>query len=176
MNLLKVGFIYPVPLTNYVSNIVPFNKKHGTIKVCVDYRDINKACPKDNYPTRYIDKIIDEYARNEIFSFMDRFYGYNKINLLSSDQHKTTFIYPWGTYTYQKIPFGWNNVSATFQQASSYAFHDIKHILKPYLDDLPTHSLRHEDHPTHLREIFISCLHYNIHLNPHKCVFCVQSS
>ena len=49
--LLRVGFIYPVPLTKRVSNIMPVTKKQDAIRVCVDYRDLNKACPKDNYPT-----------------------------------------------------------------------------------------------------------------------------
>jgi hypothetical protein len=57
----------------------------------------------------------------------------------------------------------------------SYAFHDIKHIVQPYLDDLPAHSLRRLDHPNHLRAIFIHCRFYRICLNPHKCVFCVES-
>ena len=79
--LLHVGFIYPVPLTDWVSNIVPVMKKQGTIRVCVDYRDVNQACPKDNYSTPFIDQIIDECARCEIFSFMDGFSGYNQINI-----------------------------------------------------------------------------------------------
>jgi hypothetical protein len=53
--LLKAGFIYPVALTDWVSNLVPIDKKQGTIHVCVDYRDINKACPKDNFPTPFVD-------------------------------------------------------------------------------------------------------------------------
>ena len=57
----------------------------------------------------------------------------------------------------------------------SYAFHDIKHTVQPYLNDFPAHSSRRADHITHLRAIFIQCRHYKIHLNPHKCVFCVQS-
>ena len=79
--LLHVGFIYPVPLTDWVSNIVPIMKKQGTIKVCIDYRDVNQACPKDNYPTPFIDEIIDECVGCEIFSFMDGFFGYNQINI-----------------------------------------------------------------------------------------------
>ena len=75
--LLKAGFIYPVPLTDWVSNLVPLDKKQGTIRVCIDFRDLNKACPKDNYPTPFIDQIIDECAGNEIFSFMDGFSGSN---------------------------------------------------------------------------------------------------
>jgi hypothetical protein len=75
--LLKAGFIYPIPLTDWVSNIVPVDKKQGTIRVCVDYRDINRACLKDNYPTPFIDQLIDECAGSEIYSFMDGFSGYN---------------------------------------------------------------------------------------------------
>ena len=75
--LLKAGFIYPVPLTEWVSNPVPVDKKQGTIRVCTDFRDLNKACPKDNYPTPFIDQIIDDCAGNDIFSFMDSFSGYN---------------------------------------------------------------------------------------------------
>ena len=56
----------------------------------------------------------------------------------------------------------------------SYAFHNIKHIVESYLDDLPAHSQKREDHPWHLRDIFLRCRHYNIRLNPHKCVFCVE--
>jgi hypothetical protein len=57
----------------------------------------------------------------------------------------------------------------------SYAFHDIKHIVQPYLDDLPMHSMRRQDHPAHLRAIFLRCRYYHIRLNPHKCIFCVES-
>ena len=103
--------------------------------------DINKACPKDNFPTPFIDHIFDDYAGSEIFSLMDGFSGYNQINIVLGDQHKTTFICPWGTLAYRKLPFGLKNISANFQRAMSYAFHDIKHIMQPYLDDLPTHSM-----------------------------------
>jgi hypothetical protein len=148
--LLKVGFIYPVALTDWVSNLVPINKKQGMICVCVDYRDINKTCPKENYPTPFVDQIVDDCVRNEIFSLMDGFSGYNQINILPTDQHKTTFIFPWGTFAYRKLPFGLKNIGATFQCTMSYYFHDIKHIVQSYLDDLPTHSMHRQDHPTHL--------------------------
>jgi hypothetical protein len=75
--LIKSGFIYHVPLIEWVSNLVPVAKKQGTIHVCVDYRDLNKSCPKDNYPTPFIDQIIDNCAGSVIFSFMDGFSGYN---------------------------------------------------------------------------------------------------
>ena len=153
--ILKARFIYPITLTEWVSNVVLVNKKQGTIRVYIDFIDLNKACPKYNFPTLHIDQIIDNYAGSVIFSFMDGFSGYNKIEILPTDQHKTTFIFPWGTFAYRKLPFVLKNAGATFQRAMSYAFHDIKHIVEPYLDDLPAHSQRQEYHPSHLRDIFL---------------------
>jgi hypothetical protein len=72
--LIKVGFIYPVQLMEWVSNPVPVNKKQGMIHVCMDFRDLNKAFPKDNFPTPFIDQIVDECAGCEVFSFMDGFF------------------------------------------------------------------------------------------------------
>ena len=66
---------------------------------------MNKACPKDNYPTPFIDQIIDACAWSEVFSFMDGFSGYNQIQIKLEDQHKTAFIFPWGTFAYRKMPF-----------------------------------------------------------------------
>jgi hypothetical protein len=77
---------------------------------------------------------------------MDDFSDYNQINILPADQHNTSFIFPWGTFAYQKLPFGLKNAGVTFQCAMSYVFHDIKHILQPYLDDMSVHFMRHQDH------------------------------
>ena len=106
---------------------------------------------------------------------MDVFSGYNQITIHPKDQHKTAFICPWGTFAYKKIPFCLKNVGATFQWAMSYAFHDIKHIIKAYLDDLVARSRKGIDHPSHLRQFFEQCQHYKIRLNPNKCVFVVTS-
>jgi hypothetical protein len=112
--LLNVGFIYPVPLTERESNPIPISKKQGTIRVCMDFRDLNKACPKDNFPTPFIDQILDKCAGSEVFSFMDKFSGYNQIQIKPEDQHKTYFICPWGTFSYRKMPFSLKNVGTTF--------------------------------------------------------------
>ena len=159
---LKAGFIYPVPLTEWVSNPVPVTKKEGAIRVCTDFRDLNLACPKDNYPTPFIDQIIDDCAGSEIFSFMDGFSGYNQIQIKPEDQHKTAFICPWGTFAYKKMSFGLKNVGATFQRAMSYVFHDIKRFVDAYLDDLAAHSKKRVEHLEHLRKIFERCRFYKI--------------
>jgi hypothetical protein len=67
---------------------------------------------------------------------MDVFSGYNQIQIKPKYQHKTAFICPWGTFAYCKMPFGLKNAGATFQWAMSFSFHDLKHIVKAYLDDL----------------------------------------
>ena len=105
---------------------------------------------------------------------MDGFSDYNQIEILLTDQHNTAFIFPWGTFAYNKLPFVLKNAGVMFQRVMSYAFHDIRHIVEPYLDDVPTHSQLWEDYLGHLREIFLRCCHYNIWLNPHKCVFCIE--
>ena len=89
------------------------------------------------------------------------------------DQHKTTFICPWGTFAYRKIPFGFKIFGATFQRAMTLIFHDLKTIIKVYLDDLATHSRLRVRHPYHLRLVFERCSHYQVHLNPHNCIFCM---
>jgi hypothetical protein len=104
---------------------------------------------------------------------MDIFSGYNQIQIKPEDQHKMTFIFPWGTFAYRKMPFGLKNVGATFQQAISFAFHDLKHIVEAYLDDLASRSRKRSDHPAHLQLIFERCRYYQIYLNPNKCSFCV---
>ena len=148
--LLKVGFIYPVQLTQWVSNLMPVNKKQGTIHICIDFHDLNEAFPKDNFPTPFIDQIVDECIGCEAFSFMDGFSGYNQIQIKPEDHHKTTFIFLWGTFAYRNMSFGLKNVGATFQRAMSFAFHDLKHIVEAYLDDLASQSRKRVDHPTHL--------------------------
>jgi hypothetical protein len=92
--LLNVGFIYPVPLIEWVFNPVPMNKKQGTINVCMDFRDLNKVCPKYNFLSPFIDQILDECVGSEVFSFMDEFLGYYQIHIKPEDQHKIMFICP----------------------------------------------------------------------------------
>jgi hypothetical protein len=173
--LLNVVFIYPIPLIKWVSNLVPMNKKKGPICVCMEFCALNKACPKDNFPMPLIDHILDECVGSEIFSFMDGFLGYNQIQIKLKDQHKTTFICPWGTFAYRKMPFGLKKIGATFQCTMTFTFHDLKHIVKAYLNDLAAHSRKRVDHVTHLRQVFERCRYYRIRLNPHKYIYCVKS-
>ena len=83
--LLTVGFIKPIMHPKWLSNIVPVKKKNGQIRCCVDFWNLNKACPKDEFPLPNIDMLIDSTARHAMFSFMDGFSSYNQIKMLSKD-------------------------------------------------------------------------------------------
>jgi hypothetical protein len=112
----------------------------------MDFHDLNKTCAKDKFPMPLIDHIVDECTSCEAFSFMDGFSRYNQIQIKPKDQHKTSFIFSWGTFTY----WGLKNDGATFQWAMFFSFHDLQHIVEVYLDDLASRSHKRADHPTHL--------------------------
>ena len=108
---------------------------------------------------------------SKIFSFMDIFSSYNQIQIFPKDQHKTTCIFPSGTFAYKKIPFGLKNTRANFQRAMMFSFHEIKNIVEAYLDDLTTHSCKRAQHLLHLLLVFEICHPYQTRLNPHKWIF-----
>jgi hypothetical protein len=89
---------------------------------------------------------------------MDGFSGYNQIQIHPADQYKTAFTTSWGTFSYRVMPFGLNNVGATFQWVVTYIFHDLSHIILAYLDDLTTRYKQRTQHLDDLRIIFQQCL------------------
>ena len=84
-------------------------KSNGKWRLCIDFTDINRACPKDSFPLPRIDLIVDATAGHELLSFMDAFSGYNQINMDPNDQEKTSFVTAHGTYCYRVMPFGLKN-------------------------------------------------------------------
>ena len=78
--------------TNWLANIVLVPKKDEKVRMCVDYRDLNKACPKDDFSLPHIDILVDNAASSAIYSFMDGFFGYNQIKMAEVDKLKTLFI------------------------------------------------------------------------------------
>jgi hypothetical protein len=138
--LRDFGFIYPIVYTSWVSNPILVNKKQGTIHIFTTFRDLNHACPKENFPTPFIDQIINEFNGHKALSFMDGFFGYNQIQIHPANQYKTAFTTPWGTFSYRVMPFGLKNAGAMFQRTMTYVFHDISLIILSYLDDLISRS------------------------------------
>ncbi|PKI63333.1 hypothetical protein CRG98_016274 [Punica granatum] len=124
---INAGFLEVCNYSEWVANIVPVEKKDERVRVCVDYRDLNKASPKDNFPLPHIDVLVDNTARHAQFSFMDGFSGYNQIRMVEKDKLKTTFTTMWGTFCYRVMPFGLKNAVATYQRAMVTLFHDMMH-------------------------------------------------
>ena len=107
--------------------MVPVPKIDGKVRMCVDSRDLNRASPKDDFPLPYIDFLVDNTTQHKVFSFMDRFSGYNQIQLAPEDMEKTTFVTQWGTFCYKVMSFGLKNSGATYQRAMVALFHDMIH-------------------------------------------------
>ena len=123
--LLQAGFIKPVEITDWVSPMVLVKKKNGKIRVCIDYRVLNKRTQKDHFPLPFINTILNEVAGHELYTFMDGYSSYNQISIAPEDHHKTAFITPWGTFIYVVMPFGLCNALSAFQRAISFAFSDL---------------------------------------------------
>ncbi|XP_022764236.1 uncharacterized protein LOC111309440 [Durio zibethinus] len=170
------GFLQVAKYPEWVANIVPVPKKDGKVRMCVDYRDLNKASPKDNFPLPHIDTLVDNTAKHSIFSFMDGFSGYNQIKMAADDMEKTTFVTMWGTFCYKVMPFGLKNAGATYQRAMVTLFHDMMHKeIEVYVDDMIAKSCGDEDHVTSLRKLFERLRKFQLKLNPAKCTFGVRS-
>ena len=97
---LKVGFIKPVHQAEWIANVVPIPKKDGNVRMCVDFRDLNKAFPKDDFSLPHIDILVDNRTDNVLMSFMDGFSGYNQIEMAPKDMTKITFTMEWEIYCY----------------------------------------------------------------------------
>ena len=106
---------------------MPVKKKNGQIRCCVDYRNLNRACPKDEFPLPNMDLLIDSMAGSIMFSFMDGFNGYNKIKMALKDAEKIAFRTPISNFYYTVMPFGLKNAGVTYQRTMMAIFHDMMH-------------------------------------------------
>ena len=129
--------------------VVP--KKGGKWRVCVDYTNLNDACPKDSFPLPCIDHIVDASVGHGMLTFLDAFSGYHKIPMYSSDAEKTAFITSHGLFCYNVMSFGLKNVRATYQRLVTKMFRPLlSKTMEVYIDDMLVKSKEHSDHATHL--------------------------
>uniref|UniRef100_A0A2N9IIT4 RNA-directed DNA polymerase n=1 Tax=Fagus sylvatica TaxID=28930 RepID=A0A2N9IIT4_FAGSY len=167
--LLAAGFIKPIQHPRWLSNIVPVKKKNGQIRCCVDFRNLNKACPKDEFPLPNMDLLIDSAAGHAMFSFMDGFSGYNQIRMSTRDAEKTAFRTPIGNFYYTVMPFGLKNAGATYQRTMTAMFHDMMHKeIEDYVDDIVVKSKKREDHLGILRKFLGFLVNRGIDVDPAK--------
>nr|AAT77321.1 putative polyprotein [Oryza sativa Japonica Group]AAV31327.1 putative polyprotein [Oryza sativa Japonica Group] len=171
--LLAVGFIKEVLHPDWLANPVLFRKKTGQWRMCVDFTDLNKSCPKDPFGLPRIDQVVDSTAGCELLSFLDCYSGYHQIRLKESDCLKTSFITPFGAYCYITMPFGLKNAGTTYQRMIQRCFNP--NWPQPYVDDVVVKIKQKDDLITDLEETFASIRAFRMKLNPEKCIFGVPS-
>ena len=173
--LWEAKIILPLRFSNWVANIVPVRKKKGEIRICVDFRNLNRCSLKDNYPLPKMDHILQRVVGSKRLSMIDGFSGYNQITIHKEDQEKTVFTTPWGTFMYEKMPFGLINAGATFQRAMDIVFvGERDKFVVIYLDDITVFAKFDEDHLQHLKQVFNKCGKFGLSLNPKKSFFVVE--
>ncbi|KAF5796121.1 putative nucleotidyltransferase, Ribonuclease H [Helianthus annuus] len=164
--------IREVKFPRWLANVVVVQKKNGKWRVCVDYTDLNKSCPKDPFPLPHIDSMVDATAGHEMLTFMDAFSGFQQIQMEPSDQEDTTFMTPTGIYCYTAMPFGLKNAGATYQRLVNMMFKDkLGETMEVYIDDMVVKSKKAEDHLRDIKGAFDILDQYNMKLNPAKCHF-----
>ena len=137
--MTKVGFIRLCRYATWISSIIRVRKKNGQLRICIDFRDLNKATPKDEYPMLVADLLVDVAAGHKMMSFLDGNTGYNQILMVEEDVFKTVFRCPGniGLFEWVVMTFGLKNARATYQRAMNYIFHDlIGQLVEVYIDDV----------------------------------------
>ena len=173
--LLDAKIIVPLRYSSWVANLVPVRKKNGEIRLCVDFRNLNRSSLKDNYPLPKIEQILQKVVGAQRISMVDGFSGYNQIAMHPDDREKTVFTTPWGNFMYDKMPFGLMNAGATFQRAMDIAFlGEIDKFVVIYFADITIFSQSDDEHLKHLKQTFLKCKKYGLSLNPKKSHFSVQ--
>ncbi|GKU96885.1 hypothetical protein SLEP1_g10067 [Rubroshorea leprosula] len=165
-----------VDYCEWVANPVLVKKANGKWRMCINYTNLNDACPKDCYPMPNIDKLVEAASGNERLSLLDAYSGYHQVPMALEDEDKTSFYAGDEIYCYVMMPFGLKNAGATYQKMVTIVFRaQIGRNLEVYVDDIVVKSLKAGDHLTDLEETFNNLKKNRMKLNPTKCIFGVES-
>jgi hypothetical protein len=169
--LLEKGYIKPSK-SPFGAPILFVGQKDGTLRMCVDYRALNKLTVKNKYPMPRIDDLLDTLAGSSYFSTLDLASGYHQIKVKEADTHKTAFRTPMGHFEWLVMPFGLCNAPATFQSAMNDVFGDrIGKFVLVYMDDILVFSKSKAEHLAHLKEVLQLLGAHNYYLKRKKCHF-----
>ncbi|GJW43391.1 reverse transcriptase domain-containing protein, partial [Tanacetum coccineum] len=154
---------------DWLSNPVMVKKHDNSWRMCVDFKDLNKACPKDGYPLPEIDWKVESLCGFLFKCFLDAYKGYHQIQMAEKDEEKIAFITNQGIFCYTKMPFGLRNTRATYQCLVDKAFHkQIGRNLKVYVDDLVIKSRTEDKIVRDIEEMFQTLREINMKLNLKK--------
>ena len=151
-------------------------KKNRKIRVCIDFCDLNAACPKGEFSLPITDLMIDNAYSYERMSFMDGFLGKNQVKIHSDDEKHTSFKMPLGVYCYIVIPFGLKNAAATYQCVMNIIFHDhLRKMVECYVDGIAVKSRSKSNRFDGLRTMFNIMRAHKLKMNPTKSCLGVSS-
>jgi hypothetical protein len=169
--LLEKGHIQPSK-SPYGAPVIFVRKKDGTLRMCIDYRALNKLTIKNKYPLPRIDEMIDRLLGAKVFSKLDLRSGYNQIRIEEEDIHKTAFRTRYGHYEFKVLPFGLTNAPATFMNLMNDIFHPLlDNCVLIYLDDILIFSNSREEHKQHLRQVLQILRKEKLYGKLSKCEF-----
>jgi hypothetical protein len=169
---LDAGFIREVNYPQWLANVVMVRKKNKKWQMCTDFTDLNKCCPKDDFPLTEIYRIVDSAAGYEIMALLDCFLGYHQIWLHKEDEEKTSFITPFGTYCYPRMPEGLCNTGLTFCRMMKAALKDqVSRNVISYVDGIVVVSKQKALYIFDLLETFTNMREAKLKLNLEKYVF-----
>ncbi|RDY14738.1 hypothetical protein CR513_00140, partial [Mucuna pruriens] len=174
--LLVASFIREVQYPTWLANVVMVKKTNSKWRMCANYTDLNKACPKDPYPLPSIDRLVDGDSGYTLLSFMDAYLGYNQIWMYPYDEEKTAFIIDIDSFYYRVMPFSLKNTGATYQCLMDKIFKDMIGIdVEVYVDDMVEKSTMAGEHCVALERVYDILRKHQLRLNPGKCSFGVQA-
>jgi hypothetical protein len=174
--LINAGFIKEVQYPQWLTNIVPVMKKNGQVQVCVDFHDLNRACPKDDFPIPITEMVVDATTGYGAMSIMDGSSGYNQIKMNEHDAMDTAICTLKGNFYYTVMPFGMKNAGATYQRVMTIVLHDLIHqSVECYIDDIVVKTRERQNHQDDLRVVFNRLQKHQLKMNPLKCAFAVKS-
>jgi Reverse transcriptase (RNA-dependent DNA polymerase)/RNase H-like domain found in reverse transcriptase/Integrase zinc binding domain/Chromo (CHRromatin Organisation MOdifier) domain/Integrase core domain len=150
-------------------------KPDGSLRLCVDYRGLNKLTIKNRYPLPLIGELLDRLSKAKYFTKFDVRDGFNRLRIAPGEEWKTAFRCRYGLFEYTVMPFGLCNAPGTFQHYMNDTFHDfLDEFLIVYLDDLLIYSKTLKEHKQHVRKVLERLRDAGLYLKPSKCVFHVE--
>jgi hypothetical protein len=173
--LLEAKFIEPIAYPTWLSNVVMVQKKNEKWRMCIDFTNLNKAFTKDNFSLPRIDKIVDSAAGCEVMFLLDCFSGYHLIYKKEEDKANTSFITPFDTYCFMRMPEWLKNTGSTFSRLTKKILEDQMGCnVFTYVDDIVVASKNKEDHLSDHTETFVNMREARLRLNPEKWIFGVR--
>eukprot|EP00253_Pinus_taeda_P033032 PITA_33032 len=169
--LLDKNYIRP-SVSPWGAPVLFVRKKDGTLRMCIDYRQLNKLTIKNKYPLPRIDELFDQVKGATVFSKIDLRSGYHQIRIKEEDIAKTAFRTRYGHYEFVVLPFGLTNAPATFMCLMNSVFHQfLDKFVLIFIDDILIYSRSKEEHEEHLRMVLQTLREHQLYAKLSKCDF-----